>query len=96
MERQSEVETMAEWEEKPAEECGVCDDSAAIGVAFEICIQHAEDKKACELVRKKVLTGEIKTLEEMVEAYKKVTPEQAHPLLEEVVEWRRSRPASED
>jgi len=78
-------------EEEAPESCEICEDSAAVGVAFEICVQYAKDKKACELVKKKVMLGEIKSLEEMVQEYKKVTPEEAHQLLEEILEWKEEK-----
>ena len=71
-------------------ECPLCDNAAVVYVAYEVCIQNAERAK-CDLIMEKVNSGEIKTVEELIEEYKKVTPEKAHPLLDEIVEWREER-----
>ena len=66
--------------------CPLCDNAAVVYVSYEICIQNA-DRAKCDSVMKKVNSGEIATPEELVEEYKKVIPEKAHPLLEEILSW---------
>ena len=66
--------------------CPLCDNAAAVSIAYEICVQNSERRK-CDLVKDRLEKGEIQTLEELINEYKKVTPEKAHPLLEEILAW---------
>ena len=71
--------------------CPACDNSAAISVAYEICVQNAGREK-CDLVRDRLIRGEIQTIEELIAEFKKVTPEKAHPLLDEILAWMSEQP----
>ena len=73
-------------EEYKKSNCVLCDNAAAVSVAYEICVQNSEKQK-CDFVRSRLERGEIQTLEELINEYKKVTPEKAHPLLEEILAW---------
>jgi len=73
-------------EEEAERKCGPCENSAAIAVAYEICVQNAEKDK-CDLVMDKLNKGEIQSIEQLVSEYKKVVPESAHQLLDEILSW---------
>ncbi|MEM2592407.1 MAG: hypothetical protein QXI60_07465 [Thermofilaceae archaeon] len=68
-------------------ECSPCRNAAIIAVAYRICLQNAYDKKACRVIKEKVMRGEIDSVEKMVEEFKKATHPRAHELLEEVLDF---------
>lgn len=68
-------------------ECSPCRNSAIIAVAYKICLENAYDKRACKIIREKVMRGEIDSVERMVEEFKKITHPKAHELFEEVLSF---------